>query len=81
MNNRARAFAVQRTSLTSPCWGLHGPAYLTTFGDSLSFEQKKALRAITVCRMAALGGHATNAVTAATAWKCAKAVPLCWVEN
>jgi hypothetical protein len=36
---------------------LHGPAYLTTFGDSLSHEQKKALRAITVCRTAALGGH------------------------
>jgi hypothetical protein len=36
---------------------LHGPAYLTTFGDSLSHEQKKALRAIAVCRTAALGGH------------------------
>src|ERR1700757_5306875 len=36
---------------------LHGPAYLTTFGDLLSHEQKKALRAITVCRTAALGGH------------------------
>jgi putative transposase/transposase-like zinc-binding protein len=36
---------------------LHGPAYLTTFGDSLSYEQKKALRAIAVCRTAALGGH------------------------
>jgi hypothetical protein len=34
---------------------LHGPAYLTTFGDSLSHEQKKALRAIAVCRTAALG--------------------------
>jgi hypothetical protein len=36
---------------------LHGPAYLTTFGDSLSHEQKKALRAIAVCRTAALGGR------------------------
>jgi len=36
---------------------LHGPAYLTTFGDSLSPEQKQALRAIAVCRTAALGGH------------------------
>ncbi len=36
---------------------LHGPAYLTTFGDSLSHEQKKALRAIGICRTAALGGH------------------------
>jgi hypothetical protein len=36
---------------------LHGPAYLTTFGDSLSYEQKKALRAIAVCRTATLGGH------------------------
>jgi Putative transposase/Transposase zinc-binding domain len=36
---------------------LHGPAYLTTFGDSLSHEQKKALAAIGVCRTAALGGR------------------------
>src|SRR5438445_2272164 len=36
---------------------LHGPAYLTTFGESLSHEQKQALRAIAVCRTAALGGH------------------------
>ena len=36
---------------------LHGAAYLTTFGDSLSYEQKKALRAIAVCRTATLGGH------------------------
>ena len=36
---------------------LHGPAYLTTFGASLSHEQKQALRAIGVCRTAALGGH------------------------
>jgi Putative transposase/Transposase zinc-binding domain len=35
----------------------HGPAYLTTFGDALSYEQKQALRAIAVCRTAALGGH------------------------
>jgi len=36
---------------------LHGAAYLTRFGASLSHEQKKALRAIAVCRTAALGGH------------------------
>jgi hypothetical protein len=36
---------------------LHGPAYLATFGESLSHEQKKALRAIAICRTAALGGH------------------------
>jgi hypothetical protein len=36
---------------------LHGPAYLTTFGDSLSHEQKQALRAIGICRTPALGGH------------------------
>src|SRR5215469_7010761 len=36
---------------------LHGPAYLTTFGDSLSHEQHKALREIALCRTAALGGH------------------------
>src|SRR5712691_4300952 len=35
----------------------HGPAYFTMFGDSLSREQRKALRAIAVCRTAALGGH------------------------
>src|SRR6202049_510757 len=36
---------------------LHGPAYLATFGASLSAGQKKALRDIAVCRTAALGGH------------------------
>ena len=36
---------------------LHGPAYLTKLGDSLSHEQKQALRAIAVCRTAALGGY------------------------
>ena len=36
---------------------LHGPAYLTMFGDSLSPEQKQALRAIAACRTATLGGH------------------------
>jgi hypothetical protein len=36
---------------------LHGPAYLMTFGDLLSHEQQQALRAIAVCRTAALGGH------------------------
>src|ERR1700747_2546993 len=36
---------------------LHGPAFLATFGDSLSYEQKQALKAIALCRTAALGGH------------------------
>jgi hypothetical protein len=41
----------------SDIFRLHGPAYLMTFGDSLSHEQKRALRAIAICRTAALGGH------------------------
>jgi len=36
---------------------IHGPAYLDTYGASLSAGQKKALRDIAVCRTAALGGH------------------------
>jgi len=36
---------------------IHGPAYLEAFGDSLSTSQKKALRDISVCRTAALGGY------------------------
>jgi putative transposase/transposase-like zinc-binding protein len=36
---------------------LHGPAYLARFGDSLSAQQKRALRDISLCRTAALGGH------------------------
>ena len=36
---------------------LHGPAYLTTFGASLSRAQKQALKAIAACRTAALGGY------------------------
>src|SRR6202049_1571773 len=36
---------------------LHGPAYLATYGASLSAGQKKALSDIAVCRTAALGGH------------------------
>jgi len=35
----------------------HAPAYLEGFGDSLSGAQKKALRDVTVCRTAALGGY------------------------
>ena len=35
---------------------IHGPAYLEAFGDSLSAGQKKAVRDISVCRTAALGG-------------------------
>jgi len=36
---------------------LYGPAYLARFGDSLSIQQKRALRDIALCRTAALGGH------------------------
>src|SRR6202166_995445 len=36
---------------------IHGPAYLDTYGASLSAGQKKALRDIAACRTAALGGH------------------------
>jgi hypothetical protein len=46
-----------RTLELGDIFRLHGPAYLTTLGDSLSHEQKKALRTIAVYRTAALGGH------------------------
>jgi hypothetical protein len=36
---------------------VHGPAFLTTFVDSLTTQQKKALRDISLCLTAALGGH------------------------
>src|SRR5271166_4463914 len=36
---------------------IHGPAYLKAFGDSLSGGQRKALKDISVCRTAALGGY------------------------
>ena len=35
----------------------HAPAYLEAFGDSLSAQQKRALREIPLCRTAALGGY------------------------
>ncbi len=35
----------------------HGPEYIKRFGGSLSSEQKRVLRAISVCRTKALGGH------------------------
>jgi Putative transposase/Transposase zinc-binding domain len=38
----------------------HGAAYLARYGSTLSPEQHRALRAIAVCRTAALGGHATQ---------------------
>ena len=38
----------------------YGAAYLTRYGSTLSPEQHRALRAIAVCRTAALGGHATQ---------------------
>ena len=36
---------------------IHGLAYLATFGDSLTAQQKRALRDIARCRTATLGGH------------------------
>lgn len=36
---------------------LYGAAYLASFGDSLSVQQKRALRDIALCRTAALGGY------------------------
>jgi hypothetical protein len=38
----------------------YGAAYLARYGSTLSPEQHRALRAIAVCRTAALGGHATQ---------------------
>jgi Putative transposase/Transposase zinc-binding domain len=35
----------------------HGPAFLAARGQSLSYAQRKVLKAIGVCRTAALGGH------------------------
>jgi Putative transposase/Transposase zinc-binding domain len=35
----------------------HGPAFLATHGQSLSYAQRKVVKAIAVCRTAALGGH------------------------
>jgi hypothetical protein len=35
----------------------HGDAFLDRYGDTLSPEQRRALRDITACRTAALGGH------------------------
>ncbi len=34
-----------------------GPAYRQQYGDQLSLEQRRAMRAIEVCRTAVLGGH------------------------
>jgi hypothetical protein len=38
----------------------HGAAFLARYGSTLSGEQHRALRAIVVCRTAALGGHITQ---------------------
>jgi len=38
----------------------HGAAFLARDGSTLSGEQQRALRAIAVCRTAALGGHITQ---------------------
>jgi Putative transposase/Transposase zinc-binding domain len=38
----------------------HGAAFLARYGPTLSGEQHRALRAIAVCRTAALGGHITQ---------------------
>jgi Putative transposase/Transposase zinc-binding domain len=38
----------------------HGTAFLARYGSTLSGEQHRALRAIAMCRTAALGGHITQ---------------------
>src|SRR5256885_15107698 len=38
----------------------HGAAFLARYGPTLSGEQHRALRAIALCRTAALGGHITQ---------------------
>src|SRR5262245_5088615 len=38
----------------------HGDALLQRYGSSVSGAQQRALRAIAVCRTAALGGHITQ---------------------
>ena len=38
----------------------HGDAYLERYGATMSGEQHRALRAIALCRTAALGGHITQ---------------------
>ena len=38
----------------------HGAAFLERYGATLSSEQHRALRAIELCRTAALGGHITR---------------------
>ena len=38
----------------------HGDAFLQRYGHILSGEQHRALRAIALCRTAALGGHITQ---------------------
>jgi len=35
----------------------HGPAYRESHGQSMPLRQLRAMRAIEVCRTAALGGH------------------------
>ena len=35
----------------------HGPAYLEAFGETISAEQRRVLKDLTLCRTAALGGH------------------------
>jgi hypothetical protein len=38
----------------------HGAAFLARYGPTLSGEQQRALRALVLCRTAALGGHITQ---------------------
>jgi len=35
----------------------HGESYRQVYGSSMSVEQRRAMRAIELCRTAALGGH------------------------
>lgn len=40
----------------------YGAAFLARYGATLSSEQHRALRAIALCRTAALGGHKAPAI-------------------
>ena len=46
----------------------YGAAYLARYGSTLSPEQHRALRAIAVCRTAALGGM-RRSVTSVATWR------------
>ena len=41
----------------------HGPAYVTKYGGSMPFRQRKVLRRLSVCRTGAAGGHVIECVS------------------